>query len=315
MRRKRVLLVSLLFLILAVGTFYYVVSNFLLLPRVDAIPPGAYIIPWMTPNPSLDTISKIPPPLLPWNLDAVMTGALKLDVTFRLQVSNQTRVVPSTVYLGHDADYLYVGASFSGMGPNPYSSPGVGCPNYFDIKLDVANKGVLTFPEAGSFMEVCVSVPGPGPPPDGWNTRFWWAYFDEVWQDYVPGVGHGGWNMANEVGMPVNTIGEGAAEYDNTTGTLVILFSRHLSKSGYYADSLQMKPGERWVMGFELELGFANPNDGQNGYPVYDDIVDGWPLNTYPYWSNDCSWWPKLVIDLTNPPKTIPGQTTPGLNL
>jgi hypothetical protein len=310
MRPNRVLLVSLLFLILLVSFLYYAFPNILFRPRIDAVPAGAYVVPWMSPNPSLDTLSKIPPPLLPWNLDSAMTGALRLDVTFRLSVSNQTRVVPSTVYLGHDANYLYVGAEFSGMGPNPFSNPGIGCPNYFDIKLDVPDKGVLTFPEAGSFMEVCVSVPGPGPPPNGWDTRLWWAYEDEVWQDYVPVVDRAAWNFADEIGMTVNTIGNAAAEYDSTTGTLVILFSRHLNKPGYYANSLQMKPGERWVMGFNLELGFANPNNGEPGQPVYGDIVDGWPINTYPYWSNDCSWWPKLVIDLTKPPATFPGKTT-----
>jgi hypothetical protein len=306
MQWKRVLLFSLLFLILAVSTFYYVLPNVLFRPRIDAVPAGAYVVPWMRPNPSIQDLLRVPLDQLPWTLDAVMAGALRLDVTFRIAMPSGTRVIPSTVYLGHDADYLYMGGRFSGIGPNPFSNPQAGYPDYFDIKFDVANDGVLTFPEGGSMMEVVVSLPGPGTPPHGWNTRLFWSYLDEVWRNYIAAVGRAAWDFADAYGMTVNTVGEMAAEYDNSTGTLVIISSRHLWRAGYYTNSFQMRPGERWVMGFLLELGLANPNNGANGHPVYGDYVDGWPINTYPYLSNDSSWWPKLVIDLTS-------QTTPAL--
>jgi hypothetical protein len=105
------------------------------------------------------------------------------------------------------------------------------------------------------------------------------------------------------------TFADGFAEYDPPTGTLTIIFDRLLRlpvMSGL--DALQMRPGERWVMGFVLELGFGRYQSGQ---PFSDNVGD-WPVNVYPYLSDNSSSWPKLVIDLTNQPATFPGQTTPG---
>ncbi len=80
----------------------------------------------------------------------------------------------------------------------------------------------------------------------------------------------------------------------------MVLFSRFLSRPALSEiDALQMKFGERWVMGFLIELGY------NTWYGTYTDFVDGWPQKIYPYLSNDSSWWPKLVIDLTNPPANM----------
>ena len=93
---------------------------------------------------------------------------------------------------------------------------------------------------------------------------------------------------------------EAIAKYDNSTGTLSILFSRHLRLAEISdIDALQIRPGERWVMGFLLELGYAT------WYGELSDFVDGWPRKTYPYLDNDSSWWPKIAIDLANPPQSF----------
>jgi hypothetical protein len=302
MRLKRILLLSLLFLILLAGFLYYAFQDVLFHPRIDPIPAGAYIVPWMSPNPSISTLLGIPLDQLPWNLDTAMAGALRLDMTFTIPVPGQTRVVPSTVYIGHDAEYLYVGGSFSGIGPDPNSNAQGGYPDYFNILFDVANSGVLTFPEAGSTMSVDVSPPGAKPLPHGW-------YQDDVWRNYIDVVHRAAWDFADSTGMTALTVGSMAAEYDNSTGTLVIIFSRHLSLASYYKNSLQMSPSERWVMGFVLELGLWNILWNSPGIP-YTDYVGDWPRNVYPYISNDSSWWPKLVIDLTKPPAKFPGQTS-----
>jgi hypothetical protein len=301
---KRIVLFAVLFSILIVSLFYFVLPNILYPLRIDKIPAGAYIVPWMEPNPSIFSLSGIPLDLLPWNIDTVMTGALKLNITFTIPVPGQPRVVPSTVYLGHDAEYLYVGGIFSGIGPDPNSNAQDGYPDYFQILFDVADSGVLTFPEAGSTMSVDVSPPGAKPLPQGWASPLSWWYQDDVWRNYVPEINRGGWDFAGNVGMLALTVGNMAAEYDNSTGTLVILFSRLLSLASYYKNSLQMSPGERWVMGFVLELGLWN----WAGVP-YTDYVGDWPGPVYPYLSDNSSWWPKLVIDLTKQPATFPGQT------
>jgi hypothetical protein len=303
MRLKRILLLSLLFLILAVGLVYYAFQNALVHPRIDPIPAGAYIVPWMNPNPSISSLAGIPLDLLPWNIDTAMTGALKLNITFTIPVPGQPRMVPSTVYLGHDAEYLYVGGIFYGIGPDPNSNAQDGYPDYFQILFDVADSGVLTFPEAGSTLSVDVSPPGALPLPQGWACPLSWWYQDDVWRNYINVIGRGAWDFADSIGMLAVTVGSMAAEYDNSTGTLVILFSRHLSLASYYKNSLQMSLGERWVMGFVLELGLWN----FAGVP-YTDYVGDWPVNVYPYLSNDSSSWPKLVIDLTKQPATFPGQ-------
>lgn len=309
MQLKTTLLFSLLFLILLVGFLYYAFPNILYHPRIDPIPAGAYIVPWMSPNPSIPSLLSIPLDQLPWNLDTAMTGALRLDVTFRIPVPGQPRTVPSTVYLGHDSEYLYIGGSISGIGPDPNSNAQAGYPDYFSTKFDVANSGVLTFPEAGSTLAVDVSPPGAKPLPHGWDSPLFWLYEDDVWVNYIKAIGRAAWDYADNY-VSVSTLGIMAAEYDNSTGTLVVIFSRHLWNAGYFANSLQMSPGERWVMGFTLELGLSN----FAGSAPYTDYVDGWPRNTFPYLSNDSSWWPKLVIDLTKPPATFPGQTPAGTN-
>jgi hypothetical protein len=306
MRLKRILLLSLLFLILAVGLVYYAFQNVLVHPRIDPIPPGAYIVPWMTPNPSISTLSSIPLDLLPWNIDTVMTGALRLDMNFTIPLPNQIQVVPSTIYLGHDAEYLYVGASFSGIGPDPFSTPQTGYYDYFDILFDVANKGVLTFPEAGSLVSVDASPPGAEPVPQGWASPLVYLYQELAWQNSQQVLHIPTWDFADAYGMEALTVGSIAAEYDNSTGTLVVLFSRKLSgAAGYYKNSFEMSPGERWVMGFLLQLGFAGENS------LYNVYQSSWP-STYFWANNDSSWWPKLVIDLTKQPATFPGETAPG---
>jgi hypothetical protein len=235
--------------------------------------------------------------LTPWfNIDSVMTKALKLTMTFRIRMwDGTTRVIPSTVYLGHDSQFLYVGGRFVGMGGNPSSEPnGWLNANDFKILFDVSNKGVLRTPEAGSLFDVFITSPGNELLSHSWDDVLW-AYADDykrmVWmpaQNYNNGQGVLNYSLANHV--------EG---YDNSTGTITILFSRYLNKPEMAnIDALQMKPGERWVMGFLIELGFMKE---------WDDRVDGWPRPTYGVWSNDSSWWPKLAIDLSNPPTTYPG--------
>jgi hypothetical protein len=260
----------------------------------------------MEPNPSiavLRTYMQNPYGPPPFSIDSVMSGALKLSMTFNISVPGGDRIVPSTVYLGHDADYLYVGGEFRGMGLNPDSDSNTTFPNYFNILFDVNDNGKLTFPEAGSQFDNYVYN-------DTWTTSDW--YHDFLWDNYVSELGRACWGYAEAYcfpnAPPGMTFANGFAEYDNPTGTLTIIFARYLQlpvTSGINA--LQMRPGERWVMGFVLELGFGI----SSGQP-FSDYVDGWPRNVYPYLSDNSSWWPKLVIDLTKPPATFPGQTSGG---
>jgi hypothetical protein len=297
---KRILLFSLLFLILAGSLVYYALPKVLYHPRIDPVPPGAYVVPWMQPNPSIAALAGIPHDQLPWNLDTVMAGALRLNMTFTIPALAQARVVPSTVYLGHDAEYLYVGGNFSGIGRDPFSNAQAGYPDYFDILFDVPDRGVLSFPEAGSVMSLDVLPPGALLPPHGWASPIACWYQDLAWQNYIPAFGCGSWDFADGYGMLVHTVGLWAVEYDNSTGTLVVIYSRHLSFAGYYKNSLQMSPGERWVMGFLLQLGFAGEGS------LYNVYQSSWP-STYFWKSSNSSWWPKLVIDLTNPPSAFTG--------
>jgi hypothetical protein len=238
-----------------------------------------------------------------FNIDAVMANALQLNITFNITMwDGSTRVIPSTVYLGHDSQYLYVGGKFVGMGSNPSSEPnGWTNGNVFDIYFDATNTGTLTTPEAGSDFEVTIDVPQ--------NTLG--AYFsgDMLWV-YDP------YTYKHMIWMPADNLNQGTETppacstaaliggYDNSTGTVTMLFARRLSMPEIAnIDALQMKPGERWVMGFLLELEFQKELDNR---------VDGWPRTTFGVWSNDSSWWPKLVIDLTKQPATFPGQTTTG---
>jgi len=160
---KRVLLFSLLFLILAVSLFHYVLPNVLHPLRKDQIPAGAYVVPWMRPSPSIEKLNlnaqqPYGPP--PFDIDSVMVNALRLSMTFNISVPGGTRVIPSTVYLGHDSDYLYVGGKFRGMGMNPVSTPNDTVPHVFSVFFDVKDDGVLEQPESGSDFGV-------------WKTESW----------------------------------------------------------------------------------------------------------------------------------------------
>lgn len=234
----------------------------------------------------------------PWIVDTAMAGALRLDVTFHIITRNETRPVPSTLYLSHDTEYLYIGGEFRQMFTNPASNSNETVPNYFKILFDTDNDGELRFPESGSTLPVLVYD-------DDWRTTGW--YHDLVWVDYSSFFHRAIWMFGDDyykdyLSKPQPSVAgeEATAEYDNSTGTLTILFSRRLRLSEIATiNALQMKPGERWVMGFLLELGYAT------WYGPMSDFVDGWPRKTYPYLDNDASWWPKLVIDLTNPPSSF----------
>jgi hypothetical protein len=304
---KRILLIAILFVILVVSLFYFVLPNVLYPLRIDPIPAGAYVVPWIEPNPSLAVLttyqqnSSGPPP--PYNIDSIMAGALKLNMAFNISVAGGNRVIPSTVYLGHDMDYLYVGGEFRGMGLNPNNGPNVTLPNYFNILFDVKDDGTLTFPEAGSQLTMCVYN-------DCWTTEG--LYNDLLWS-YESDVQRTCWGIAAGYyfpnAPPAITLAAGFAEYNPPTGTLTIIFARCLRLSAVSEiDALQMRPGERWVMGFVLELGFGRYVSGE----TFADNMDGWPRNVYPYLSNDSSWWPKLVIDLTKQPATFLGQNAAG---
>jgi hypothetical protein len=293
---KRILLISLLFSILVFSLVYYVLPNVLYPLRIDKVPAGAYVVPWMQPYPYFGHIPET------FNIDAIMAYALKLNMTFRISMwDGTTRVIPSTVYLGHDSKYLYVGGRFVNMHSNPTSEPnGWTEPNIFCIFFDVAGSGVLKTPEAGSSFGVTIDVPQETLVAVMWDDMVWTydpnTYKHMMWmpsQNYLlPNAGRAGSSIAAQM-----------AEYDNSTGTVTILFARFLRTPGTEDfNALQMRPGERWVIGFLLELEYQKELDNR---------VDGWPKKTYGIWSNDSSWWPKLVIDLTNPPPTIPGQTTP----
>jgi hypothetical protein len=298
MNLKRVLLFSILFLLLSIGLLYYGLLNIPNPLRIDKIPTGAYIVPWMQPNPS---ITELP---YEFSIDSVMAGALKLSMTFNITMwDNTTRVIPSTVYLGHDAHYLYVGGQFVGMYSNPAStSQGLTEVNFFAMYFDVANSGLLKTPEAGTSLGASIDVPsdflGTSVPED-----VLWAYSADTYQHMI-------WMPAdvylmNRGGQSFFSTAESTCRYDNTTGTVTMLFARSLSIPQIAnIDALQMRQGERWAMGFLMELGFDKPLDSR---------VDGWPQTTYLVWSNDSSWWPKLVIDLTNPPKPSPSATIPSI--
>ena len=311
MHWKRIVLFSLLFFILAVSLFYYVHSNVQRPLRKDTVPAGAYVVPWMKPSPSIRELNTNPAYAAvdapPWSIDMIMATALRLNITFRITTRNETRVIPSTVYLGHDKEFLYVGGKFQGMYRNPASNPDddptLTLPNCFSIYFDVDNDGKLSFPESGSELAVCL---GKGA---GWHVGKSWKYEDRLWwkSNNPFAENRYGWDFVADYyqpnPQPALSLGDDAVEYDNSTGTLIMLFSKYLSRPEISeTDRLQMRIGECWVMGFILELYYATWYEGMQNF------VDGWPRNTYPWLSDDSSWWPKLVIDLTNPPPTIPGQ-------
>jgi len=291
---KRIIVFSILFLILATSLFYFVLPKFLSPPlRIDPVPSGTYVVPWMQPNPSISVLKTYqsnpygPPP---FNVDSVMANSLKLNMTFNITVSSGPRVIPSTVYLGHDEDYLYVGGEFRGMGLNPNNDPNTTLANYMSIFLDVDDNGTLSFPEAGSQIVVLVYN-------DTWTTNG--LYEDLLWTDYNKVLQRASWVRAEDYTFPKApagiTLASGFAEYDNPTGTLTFIIARCLRYPVMdKINALQMQPGERWVMGFVLELGFGS--DGES----MSNNVDGWPRTIYPFLSSDSSWWPKLAIDLSN---------------
>jgi len=289
---KRILLFTVLFLVLVGSLLYYFLPSVLYPLRIDSVPAGAYVVPWLHPSQSYhSTFWEI---LDNSDIDTVMAGALKLNITFRINMWNDTtRVIPSTVYLGHDQNYLFIGGKFVGMYNNPWPDES----NVFGIYFDVANDGMLKTPESGSryYLEIDTSVYGPFGPsmsetygdmiwayePDQFKRSIWWPA-----ENYLFPHGTGGTTLANMT-----------ARYDNSTGTVNVLLARRLRTPGTEnSNAFQMRPGERWTMGFLLELYFEKS---------FDNRVDGWPRNIYPYLSNDSSWWPKLVIDLTNPPANI----------
>lgn len=293
----RTLLFSILFLILVVSLISFLYVDIFNQLRMDTIPQGAYVVPWMKPYPPIQQLPDS------FSIDAVMANALKIRITFTINMwDGSTRVIPSTVYLGHDSQYLYVGGKFVGMGSNPASVPnGWTQPNVFSIYFDVANAGTLITPEAGSSMLVTIDIPQETLAVEAWNDMMWVyepATFKHlIWMpasNYLQSIGQG---------QTVSSTAYHAADYDNSTGTVTMLFARSLSRPEIAdVNALQMKPGERWVMGFLIELEFQSTN--------IDYRVDGWPRTTYGIWSNDSSWWPKLAIDLSNPPTTYPSVPT-----
>ena len=86
------------------------------------------------------------------------------------------------------------------------------------------------------------------------------------------------WYYVDNLGRPQpqpDSYGDGTSEYDNSTRTVTMLFSRLLSCPGNVeCNAFQMRGGERWVMGFILELKFPT-----NGLVPQQDYgyVDGWP--------------------------------------
>ena len=293
---KRTILFAILFTILIVSSIFIASKWILEEPlRIDTIPSDAYVVPWMQPNPSISVLKTYqsnpygPPP---FNVDSVMANSLKLNMTFNITVSSGSRVIPSTVYLGHDEDYLYVGGEFRGMGLNPYNDANTTLANYLSIFLDVDDNGTLSFPEAGSQIITFVYN-------DTWTTNG--LYHDLLWTDYNNVLQRASWVRADAYTFPDApagmTLANGFAEYDDPTGTLTFIIARCLRYPAMdKINALQMQPGERWVMGFVLQLGF-----GSDGGPMSDN-VDGWPRTIYPFLSSDSSWWPKLAIDLSNTP-------------
>jgi hypothetical protein len=293
--RKQVFLFSILFLVLTVSLFYYILPRVRINSRFDQIPSNAYIVPWMRPNPSIDKLNENPqmpygPPT--FDIDAVMADALKLNMNFTLNM----REINGTIYLGHDSDCLYVGGKFIGMYTNPANEGNWTKPHFMEILFDVDDDGVLNTPESGSRFLVyidheCASLMI--------YTDMLWVYANDWDARYDWLMSYSYYDLLGKQ-LPAVAMKDETGEYDSSTGTVTMLWSRYLNFTLLKnINALQMRPGECWVMGFLPELGFMT-NTGH-----YQDYVDGWPRRIYPYLSNDSSWWPKLVIDLTNPPPSF----------
>jgi len=109
----------------------------------------------------------------------------------------------------------------------------------------------LNFPESG--LRVSVTVHN-----GTWQTTYW--FHDEIWYYYDPPVDRECWVFDYEYyhpkGVPGFSIERCTAEYDDSSGTMTLLFSRHLRYSETAEiNGLQMKSGECWVMGFNIEIG------------------------------------------------------------
>lgn len=261
---------------------------------MDSVPSDAYVVPWMRPYQPYPYyyFGEI---LVSSSIDTVMADALKLNMTFRISIWNgTTRVIPSTVYLGHDQNYLFIGGKFVGMYNNPANIFSSDEPNVLGIYFDVGNDGILKTPESGSRYYVSIGVPPH-------ETSVSATYGDIIWAYEPTQSKRTIWWPAQNYLFPHGTsstaFANGTARYDNSTGTVTILFARFLRRPGTEDfNAFQMRPGERWVMGFLFELWFEKS---------FDNRVDGWPYSIYPYLSDDSSWWPKLAIDLTNPPANM----------
>jgi hypothetical protein len=257
-----------------------------------------------------------------------------MNVTFKIQLTNGTRTIPTTVYLGHDSVNLYVGAVFRGISSNPTSGNYSNLfqhsgtqtyifPEYFQLLLDADHDGILTQPEAGSGVYAGISCPIYHYDCGGNNATYSsgsWAYPYYLGGTIMMWVERSGWFQHPhywDYGLLYTGSGSESApfavtamtaEYESRSGTWAILYSEQLNYPHAAAiDILQMRPGERWVMGFEMELGYENGTKWSAPPPMdpFQDMVDGWPQNIYPYFSNNASLWPKLVIDLANPPPRI----------
>lgn len=302
MPQRRILFLSLLFIVLTVSLIV-VLNPFQHPLRRDNVPSGAYVSPWMQPKSSLNALASMAQSSLPWNIGFVMQGSLRIDATFNVPLTNGTRSIPATIYFGHDPSTLYVAGVLHCIYGNPTSSASVFYTDYFRVYFDSDNDGIVTQPESGSmdsFTEPCPFLPTHCNS-TSWIYPFTAFYHDETWFDNALGSGNPGWGFPQDYCQQPTSLVAWASEYFIPNGTWTFAFSRLLNVPDSCLNSLQMRAGERWAIGFIMEVGYSNgsPIGGQS---PYQDFVGGWPRNTYPDLNQDASWWPKLVIDLANPP-------------
>lgn len=302
---RRRLLIFLLFLsILIVSLLFWIYGFPYFSPlRVDSIPPEAYIVPWATPSRPiqrlLEEVWNTPVHLRPpWKIEEVMAEALKINMKFNLTMPNGTIItVPSTIYLSHDAEFLYIGGIFRRIGKNPYKdpeNPNMIFHHIFSIYFDVDNDGTLTYPESGSRLQAAVAKSGRVVlcmyDDLVWSNNYWW-YTQDIYDGHPPDF----------------AVGAYLAVYKNSTEDLIILFERRLRCPKLGANALQMRRGERWVMSFLVEIRFGSFHQYSLGSWC------GWPRDIrFPnetHWrgfsfESNSSWWPKLVIDLTETSET-----------